>query len=156
MLIVDQSILFLARTRAVLSDSRSTSSESTKHSTDGIKMVMQKLIALQNRASTTETYLMVWRQFNRFLINLDYMPRSWKDRATLFITFKIEKGLQSNSVKSYVSAIKRILSDDGYQWDNNKMLLSSLTKACRLINDSVRTRLPIQCNLLEVILHEVG
>ena len=35
------------------------------------------------------------------------------------------------------------------------MLLGSLTKACKLINDKVHTRLPIQCGLLELILFEI-
>ena len=84
------------------------------------------------------------------------MPKSWEDRTTLFITYKIEQGLQSSTVRSYVSAIKRILIDDGYCWDDNKILLGSLTKACRLVNDQVKIRLPIQCNLLELILFEVN
>ena len=33
--------------------------------------------------------------------------------------------------------------------------MGSLTKACRLINDKVYTRLPIQCSLLEMLLFEV-
>ena len=63
--------------------------------------------------------------------------------------------MQSQTVKTYVSAIKRVLIDDGYTWDNTKILLTSLTRGCRIINDRVRTRLPIQCNLLELILFEV-
>ena len=52
-------------------------------------------------------------------------------------------------------AIKRILIDDGYPWDDTKLLLTSLTRACWLVNDHVKTRLPIQCRLLELILFEV-
>ena len=84
------------------------------------------------------------------------MPRTWEDRTTLFIGYKIDNdGLQSSSVRSYVSAIKRILMDDGYPWDDQKILLGSLTKACKLVNDRVMTRLPIHCNLLELILFKV-
>ena len=74
---------------------------------------------------------------------------------TLFIAYKIESGLKSTTVKSYVSAIKKVLVDDGYPWDDQKVLLGSLTKACKLINDRVHTRLPIQCSLLEMLLFEV-
>ena len=102
----------------------------------------------------TRTYLSIWRQFNRFLTSLDYMPRLWEDRTTLFIGFLIDKGMQSSTVKSYISAIKRKLVDDGYKWVDDRILLSSLTRACKLINDSVRVRLPIQCGLLELILFE--
>ena len=35
------------------------------------------------------------------------------------------------------------------------MLVTSLTRACRLINDRVETRLPIHCSLLEMILFEL-
>ena len=109
----------------------------------------------QNRSSTAETYLRIWRRFNNFVIQLDKKPNSWEEKTTLFIANMIENGSQSNSVKSYVSAIKRILIDDGYQWDDTKILLSSLTRACRIINDKVKTRLPIQCGLLELILFEI-
>ena len=63
--------------------------------------------------------------------------------------------MQSSTVKCYVTAIKKLLVDDGYDWDDQKVLLGSLTRACRLINDRVFTRLPIQCGLLEMILFEI-
>ena len=62
--------------------------------------------------------------------------------------------MQSNTVKSYVSAIKKTLVMDGYRWDDNLVLIRSLSKACRIINDSVKTRLPIHCSLLELLLFE--
>ena len=63
--------------------------------------------------------------------------------------------MQSSTVKSYVSAIKKMLVNDGYLWDDNKVLLGALTKACKIINDKVHTRLPIQCSLLEMLLFEL-
>ena len=51
--------------------------------------------------------------------------------------------------------MKRILSNDGYIWNENKLLLGSLFRATKLVNDSVKTRLPIQCGLLELILFEL-
>ena len=89
------------------------------------------------------------------MINLDVKPKSWEDRVTLFVAHKIDNGMKSATVKSYVSAIKKLLIDDGYMWDDQKVLIGSLTKACKLINDRVHTRLPIQCSLLEMILFEV-
>ena len=73
----------------------------------------------------------------------------------MFIGYKIDNGMQSSTVKSYFSAIKKMLVEDGYDWDDQKVLLGSLTSACKLINDRVYTRLPIQCSLLEMILFEV-
>ena len=66
------------------------------------------------------------------------------------------RGSQIQHHQIYVSAIKKILIDDGYQWDQQKILLGSLTKACKIINDRVHTRLPIQCGLLELILFEIS
>ena len=70
----------------------------------------------------------------------------------LFVAHSINKGMQSSSVKSYFSAINRTLLDDGYPWDDNKVLISSLTRACKIVNDKLRTRLPIKGGLLELIL----
>ena len=109
----------------------------------------------QHRDSTAKTYLAVWRKFNKFLVNLDKRPTLSEDRTTLFIAYLIDLGHQSSMIKSYVSAIKKTLVMDGYKWDDNLVLVRSLTRACRLINDKVRTRLPIHCNLLELLLFEV-
>ena len=59
-------------------------------------------------------------------------------------------------VKSYVLAIKCILTTDGYAWDDEKVILSSLMRACKLVNDRGKTCFPIQCGLLELILFQVG
>ena len=54
-----------------------------------------------------------------------------------------------------MSAIKSVLIDDGYPWEDNRILLTALTKACKLKNDCVTSRLPIQSKLLDMILFEV-
>ena len=134
----------------------STSSEtSSRISTTDMESIVSKLMTVQHRNSTTKNYLAIWRQFNNFVISLDRKPNLWEDRTTLFIGYLIEKGTQSSTVKSYVSAIKKILIIDGYKWNDNLVLVRSLAHACRLINDQVRTRLPIHCGLLEMILFEV-
>ena len=109
----------------------------------------------QNRQSTYRNYRSVWKKFNEFIINLDVKPKYWEDRATLFIGYLIDKGYQSSTIKSYVSAIKRTLVDDKYEWEDSKILLTSLTRACKLKNDCVTARRPIYCSLLELILFEV-
>ena len=111
-------------------------------------------MSIQHRNSTAKTYLSIWRQFNRFVVSLDRKPRLWEDRATLFIGYLIDKGMQSATVKSYVSAIKKTLVMDGYDWNDNLVLVRSLAKACRIVNDKVRMRLLIHCGLLEMILFE--
>ena len=107
------------------------------------------------RSGTRATYHQVWRQFNNFIINLDERPDSWEECALLYIGHLTEKGSQSATLKSYLSAIKFILTSDGYQCDNNKFLFPSVTRACKLVNDRVKTRLPIHIKLLEMLLFEI-
>ena len=54
-----------------------------------------------------------------------------------------------------MSAIKWTLIDDGYDWDNNRVLLGTLTRACKTLNDQIRTRLPIHKWLLELLIFEI-
>ena len=149
-------LFLLVGTRRSLSHKFSgSSSSSSKISTRQVKLILEKLVCQSQRNSTCKNYLAIWRQFNKFVINLDSRPKTWEDRVNLFIGFKIDNGMQSATVKSHVSAIKKFLVDDGYPWDDQKELLGSLTKSCKLINDRVHTRLPIQCSLLEMILFEI-
>ena len=46
--------------------------------------------------------------------------------------------------------------EDDYEWNNNILLLNTITKACKVTNDQYRERLPIKRHLLEVILFELG
>ena len=118
-------------------------------------MVLERLKCRTVRKSTAKNYLSVWRHFNKFIIRLDYRPLKWEDRVALFCAYLIQKGLQSSTIKSYISAIKKILKDDGYIWDDKQGLLSSLTQACKLQNDKIKCRLPIQRGLLNLLLFEL-
>ena len=120
-----------------------------------MQLILEKLKANHNRETTKQNYLSIWRNFNNFVIRLDKKPHLWEDKASLFFAYLIDKGAQSSTIKSYKSAIKSILIDDGYDWRDNRILLNTLTRACKLQNDRVRTRLPIKSGLLELILFEV-
>ena len=133
----------------------SSSSGDSRISVDKIHAIIERLKYSQNRESTAKNYLTVWRQFNNFVIKLDKKPPSWEEKTTLFIAYLIDNGAQSQTVKSYVSAIKATLTNDGYVWDEKKVLISVLTRACKMVNDRVVTRLPIQCGLLELVLFEL-
>ena len=122
-----------------------------------VQNVLTRLQGRQTRASTTSNYLSVWRHLNKFIINLDSKENlSWEQKTALFGAYLVDcRGVQSTTLKSYFSAIKHILKQDGYQWDENKVLLSALVKSCKLENDKVKIKLPIQKGLLEQILFEV-
>ena len=133
-----------------------TLSATSKISTKQIEAIIERLKANQMRDSMVQNYLCIWRQFNNFLIRLDRRLKLWEDKAQLFVAHLIEhKAMQSSMIRSYVSAIKHTLLVDGYEWDDNKILLSRFTKACKISNDRARIRLPIHCGLLELILFEV-
>ena len=103
-----------------------------------------------------KNYVCVWRQFNRFIVNLDIIPKNWEDRASLFIGYLIQvKQMQLSTIKSYLSAIKHILINDKYKWDDSQILLTALTHACKMKNARVTARLPISCGFMELILFEL-
>ena len=104
------------------------------------------------RDTTKQNYYTIWKSFNEFFVKLDKNPTSWEERLTLFIAYLVDNDRKSQTIKSYISAIKAVLKDDGVELNANKYLLTSLTKACKLKNDTVRTRLPIQKRTLCLIL----
>ena len=48
------------------------------------------------------------------------------------------------------------MKTDGYPWNDNNAALSIITKSCHIINDRLKTRLPIRIGLLELMLFDVG
>ena len=130
-------------------------SNTSRISMSSMEWILNQLRTHTKRHSTEQNYLCIWRKFNNFIIKLDVKPMSWEDRISLFGAYLVDNGLQSSSLRSYISAIKTILFEDGYVLDTDKVLLSSLIKACQLINDHVKTRLPIRQKLLEILLFEV-
>ena len=80
---------------------------------------------------------------------------SWEQKTALFGAYLVDGGIQSSTLRLYFSAIKHILKQDGYKWDDSKVLLNALVKSCKLENDKVKVRLPIQKGLLEMLLFEI-
>ena len=120
-----------------------------------MERVLERIKSSTLRKSTAKNYHIIWTKFNKFIIQLDKIPKTWERRVALFCASMVDRGIQSATIKSYVSAIKKTLKLDGYEWNDNLILLEALVKACRLLNDTVKTRLPIQIGLLELILFEV-
>ena len=119
------------------------------------RQLWKELWKNSTRQSTARNYYGIWKNFSKFMLKLDKKPKSWERRIALYGAYLTDKGIQSSTLKSYFSAIKKILWEDGYNLNDSKMLLHSITKACRLVNDTVQTRLPIKCSLLEMILFEI-
>ena len=133
-----------------------SSDNSSRISAKGVEDIIERLKNSQRRTSMNKNYISVWRHFNKFLIRLDYMPDSWELRTAMFCAYLIqEHKLQSQTLKSYISAIKSTLKNDDYKWHDDEVCLNSLMRSCKLINDRMQTRLPIQFGLFEMLLFEV-
>ena len=104
---------------------------------------------------TRRNYYSVWRTFNQFFICLDRKPNSWEDRLVLFVGFLANQEKKSTTIKSYISAVKAVLKEDGITLNENRFLLNAIMKGCHLVNDKVFTRLSIKKGLLILILKAV-
>ena len=132
-------------------------SDTSTLSTSYFQTVLERLKGQDVKSSTRNTYHKIWQKFNEFIIRLDYIPKSWERKLALYTTYLItECNIKSSTLKTYISAIKQTLIKDGYCWDDKSLLLNSLTKVCKLHNDHVITRLPIQHGLLDLILFQLG
>ena len=109
------------------------------------------------RDSTAKNYYGIWKKFNCFVVKLDRKPKSWERKVALYGAYLVDNGIQSSTIKSYFSAIKKILWEGlSYEFNDSHMLLASIAKACRIKNDKVYTRLPILVGMLDLILNQIG
>ena len=127
---------------------------SSSISTDDMFLLIDKLKAERFRSSTKHNYYCVWKCFNKFFLWLDMKPSTWEECLTLFVGFLVKTQKKSNTIRSYISVIKAILMDIGIKLNEDRYLLTSLTRACKLNNDRIRTKLPIQKSLLHQILNK--
>ena len=142
--------------RGPSSISGSSETSSSKISAEALALDVESLTSHgHHRRSTRKTYHAVWQKFNKFVISLDNIPPTWEERVSLYCAQLINDGRQSSTLKSYISAIKSKLKGDGYKWNEDLVLFSALTKACKLQNDTVLNRFPISIGLLEIILFEL-
>ena len=132
-----------------------SSPSSSRISLTYILNLIDRLKNQSMKSTTAKTYLKIWRQFNSFLIHLNQLPKWSEDLVAMFCAFLIEAGLKSATIKTYVSRIKKLLKEDNYKWDDSRLLLSSLTRACKLKNDRVCCRRPISKGLLEILVFEL-
>ena len=120
-----------------------------------MEAIIENLHMQQHHDSTKNNYYTIWKLFNHFIIRLDRIPRHWEDRLALFIGFLVHSNKQSSTVRSYISAIKTTLKANKINIEEDSYLLVSLTRACHLKNDCVKTRLPIRKGMLRVLLETV-
>ena len=107
---------------------------------------------LNNIGIPLKNYYNIWKIFNLFFIRLDVKPNNWEDRIMLFAAYLIDLGRKSTTVKSYVSAIKVVLAKIRIEVNEDRCLLNSLTRACKLTKDTVTLCLPIHRDMLHLLL----
>ena len=145
-----------SKQRKEILDSTS-SNDSYYYSSQYLKQLLERLKSEQYAPSTSVNYHKIWRKFNEFIIKLDNIPDKWEERFTLYCSFLVNiKGLQSATIKSYKSAIKAILVNDGYKWSDDEVAMATFIKNSKLKNDTVLNRFPIRRGLLELMLYELG
>ena len=111
----------------------SSTTESSRISTATIQAIVDSLKSERYRDSTRQTYYST-TEFGSFLIN---------------------NQLKLTTVRTYISAIRGVLQENDVELHEDQYLLSSLTKACKVMNDKLITRLPIGKGLLNLLINEV-
>lgn len=118
--------------------------------------IKERIKGMGLRPKTKRAYYNRWKALNKFLIKFDSIPETWEDRIVLYVTHLIDTKKKSNTVKSYLSAIRYILQEDGVVLNENKVELSALLRACKKQNDTLYIRLPIQYKLFRSILRRTS
>ena len=117
--------------------------------------ILETLKLNTTRSSTAATYYRVWKSFNQFVVKLDKVPNNWEQRLSLYLSYLVDSGTQSSSLKSYISAIKKTLLLVNHNLNFDMVLFNSLSKACKIRNDVVKIRRPIRTGLLDQLLFEM-
>ena len=72
-----------------------------------MQLILKKLKSQSNQKSTVNNYLGIWHRFNDFIMKLNELPKDWEDRVALYVGYMVDQGLQSATIKSYMSATKK-------------------------------------------------
>ena len=121
-------------------------------STRDLGFIIERLKSQRHRDSTRKQYYQIWKQFASFFQRLDFKPDRWEERITLFVAYLVEMKKQSSTVKTYISAVRSVLKTEGFKLNEDMFLINALTRACKICNDKIKTRLPISRSLLKDIL----
>lgn len=122
-------------------------------STDWLELAFEKLKGGDILPSTRQKYHQIHKNFNRFVGELTRKPDNWEDKIHLYFTFLAETGKHENTLKTYLSAIKKVLTTEGETLENlDNVALASIIKSCKYNNNEVIHRLPINYHMLLSIL----
>lgn len=103
--------------------------------------------------STQKSYKKTWDRFNRFISRFDIIPPKWEDRIIVWATHLADNRKKSATIRSYISAVRYCLSLDGIVVPHSNCELAAIVQAARRENDTLYIRLPIQRQLMKLILN---
>lgn len=135
------------------SSSSSTFDENNfKFSYELYKRIKEKIVQMHIKESTKKSYHRTWVRMNRFISGFDRLPPTWEDRMEIWAAHLANHKKHSNTIASYMSAIRHVLATDGIFVSSSNFKLAMIIKVCRLHNDVLYIRLPIQIKLLNRML----
>ena len=129
-----------------------TGSTSSTISSSELEFFLDRLQMNKFRETTKANYYGIWKLFNHFILQLDQKPDNWEHHLTLFVAYLIHKNKKSTTVKCYISAIKAILALGKVKLNEDRILLNSLTTACKKTNDRVKIIFPVTKAVLYLLL----
>lgn len=100
------------------------------------------------KESTRKSYHRTWVRMNRFISGFDILPPMWEDRMEIWAAHLANNKKHSATVGSYMSAIRHVLATDGIIVSRKNFRLAMIIKTCKLHNDVLYIRLPLQKKLL--------
>lgn len=124
-----------------------------KYSYSQYKRIKQLIQSYRLKHSTRKSYKRTWNRFNKFISKFNLIPPKWEDRIIVWAAHLADHRKSSSTIKSYVSAIRYCLSLDGIKVPHSNCELSAIIQAARQMNDRLYVRLPIQKDLLKLILN---
>lgn len=92
------------------------------------------------RPSTQKTYHKTWTNFLQFLDGFKNLPTKWEDKMVMYAAHLGNIGEHSQTVASYMSAIRYKLRKDGLVIPDKNFEIASIIRTCKLKNDTVRYR----------------
>lgn len=122
------------------------------YSREQYRFILSKIKGKRLRPKTKKFYRNRWVVFNRFIQQFDVMPDTWEERLHIYAAHLVDNKKQSSTVRTYITAIRQILRLADIEINEDKYLISSLVKACKLENDRLYIRMPIQLPLLKEVL----
>lgn len=124
-----------------------------RYSLQQYKRIKHLIKNFRLRGSTRRSYKKTWNRFNRFISKFDVIPPKWEDRIILWATHLADHRKKPATICSYISAIRYCLSLDGIRVPHTNCELAAIVQAAKKMNDQLYVRLPIQKDLLKLLLN---